>query len=921
MSKKIKFIKAITNSINFDLDAMTDQDRIVYKDLAKLRELIKTQAKEFGFYPDKLNDEDIENIEKLIRSRLNIQVRPTNFIDNQDKNYEEWYTKDLIESQENFFWNRYKKYLENQSRAPQFIQRLDIDSSQIVSRLGDPRRLSFNVKGMVIGHVQSGKTMSYTAVINKAIDAGYKLIIILAGLTNSLRTQTQARMNKDLIGKDILEGPYEKNISSQKIIGVGQEDNSKAFAHVATNIMQDFNKVKSTDLLEYDSLDGPIIIVAKKNVKVLESINKRLSDQNSGGKLKKTPVLLIDDESDNASVNTAKPDQNPKAINREIRSMLSNCNQISYLAYTATPMANIFIRPDDIMSPQDKIDLFPSDFICSLNPPNNYRGGDFYFENYTALDDLSNNSFDPIVEIDDYEKVLPLNHKKDHEITSLPKSLEDAVYYYFVAAAIKDYRREKGVIEIFGDDDRLDTMMINVSRFSNVQLIEVTPLIQIMITEIENAIKAFIKVNDDNLIVAKLRDTFNGINLKESLNWNTVKDSLEKMDDMLVWTANGPSQDELRFDRNTTTKYIVVGGMLLSRGLTLPGLTVSYFIRNTQMYDTLMQMARWFGYRDGYTDLTRVYMPGFVAINFTKVNQAINDLFGTIRYMSKNNLSPKDFGLKVESHSMLLVTAKNKMQNSEELEVSANLSGEHHQTWNFYQDHKIEEANRENTFKLLKKIKQYKSFDDDSNIIFRNIQLELISNFFANFKTHPNNSHIGTLNKDNDLFTGYINDHRNEELAEWDVGIFCKKNGKSGDIVSEIDALLNVKTYYENRTIAPKNSYADNLALSTRRSIASPNGRKVGLVDSDDVHERERPILIFHFLKAYKVEGTELREKLDDCVGKNYIGLSIFFPNSKNNNRAKRVYRVNMTYLKVHGLGPYSISQEDIYDDDEYDED
>jgi hypothetical protein len=920
LNEKIEFRRSITENINFALDNMTDQDRFLYSDIDKLWHLIKEKVDTYGWYPDKLNDDDIDTIHKQIRKRLNIQVKPTNFIDNQDKNHEDWYSKDLINSQDNFFWNRYKKYLEKQNRAPQFIQRLDKDSEQIVSRLGNPKRSTFNVKGMVIGHVQSGKTMSYTAVINKAIDSGYRLIIVLAGLTNSLRTQTQARMNKELIGKDIVEGTYEKDQGSHKVIGVGLEDNDKTFGHVATTVTQDFNKQKSSDLMEYDSIKDPIIIIAKKNVKVLESINKRLSNQNSRQGLKATPVLLIDDESDNASVNTAKPDQDPKAINREIRSIINNCKQISYLAYTATPMANIFIRPEDIMSPEDKIDLFPSDFICSLNPPNNYRGGDFYFSD-RAFDDSSNYDLDPIEDIDDYEEALPLGHKKDHEITSLPESLENSIYYYFVVVAIKDLRREKGAIEIYGEDDQLDSMMINVSRFSDVQLLEVTPLVQIMVTEIENAIKAFININNDNFIISKLRDTFNSINLEDQLNWDEVKDALVKMDAIQVWTANGPSQDIIEFNKNTTTKYIIVGGMLLSRGLTIPGLTVSYFLRNTKMYDTLMQMARWFGYRDGYTDLTRVYMPSFVADNFVNVNQAINELFGTIRYMGKNRLSPKDFGLKVESHSKLLVTAKNKMQSSEELEISANLSGEHHQTWNFYQDHKIEEANRRHTFKFLKNIMQDKTYDDENNIMFKDIHFELISNFFAGFKTHPNNSHIGTLNKEHDLFTGYINEYKNEELAKWDVGIFCKRSGKSEDKVLDIEALLDEEIYYENRKIAHKISYFDNLALSKRRSIVSPNGRKVGLVTSDDIHEREKPILILHFLKANKEADTKLEKKINDCVGKNFIGLSIFFPNSKDSNRTSKKYVVNETYLKEHGLGRYRVSDDDIYEDDEYDAD
>lgn len=304
---------------------------------------------------------------------------------------------------------------------------------------------------MVVGHVQSGKTANYTGLVCNAADAGYQVIIVIAGIHNNLRSQTQRRIDAGFIGFDSTR-LLEKRPDAESIIGVGRFDSSRR-PNTFTNVLRDFDKKIATGVgIPLENLREPVVFVIKKNPTTLRNLIDWLKEHNArrGAKSISSPMLLIDDEADNASINVAKGRDEASRINRQIRSLLRIFDRSTYVGYTATPFVNIFIDPD---SEHEMVgdDLFPRDFIVSLDPPDNYFGASKVF-----IDEA-----DRIIRhIDDHDALLPLTHKKGHPVNGLPDSLVDAMRAFVLARAIRLVR---------GQSDRHSSMLVNVSRFTDVQ--------------------------------------------------------------------------------------------------------------------------------------------------------------------------------------------------------------------------------------------------------------------------------------------------------------------------------------------------------------------------------------------------------------------------------------------------------------------
>ena len=225
-----------------------------------------------------------------------------------------------------------KKYLEEIKHwNPRVTATLDKVSDEIVDLLGDPQsKEPFQRRGLVLGDVQSGKTANYTAISNKAADTGYRIIIVLAGMMENLRQQTQSRLDAEFSGRKseyYLDPKAEQGIKNQPV-GVGRYGVQKRIA-AFTSVTKDFdiNVLKSNDL-NLQSVSDPIVLVVKKNKRILNNLIKWLSNSrdNTTGKIM-LPMLLIDDEADNASVNTKSEDDSPAAINACIRQLLNDMNR------------------------------------------------------------------------------------------------------------------------------------------------------------------------------------------------------------------------------------------------------------------------------------------------------------------------------------------------------------------------------------------------------------------------------------------------------------------------------------------------------------------------------------------------------------------------------------------------------------------
>src|SRR5690606_30900160 len=335
----------------------------------------------------------------------------------------------------NGFWGNYRQYLEEEKNfAPDVVNKLDRLTDRILDNLFNPtEKIKVNKKGLVVGQVQSGKTANYTGLICKAADAGFGLIIVMAGIHNNLRSQTQLRIDESFLGFDT---QHTRAFNQQSIkIGVGKPGFGKTnVAHSLTSSIEkgDFTQGAANALgLNFDTKE-PIIAVIKKNAHVLRRIYNWLvaqADENTelSRVIRNKALLLIDDEADNASINISNDPEKPAAINSLITSILRLFGKNAYVGYTATPFANIFI-------PLDDQNLFPRNFIINIPAPSNYIGPEKVFGFSPLEEDEVSDSVLPIVNrINDYSEFVPDRHKKDDQLPStLPESLKRAIRCFII---------------------------------------------------------------------------------------------------------------------------------------------------------------------------------------------------------------------------------------------------------------------------------------------------------------------------------------------------------------------------------------------------------------------------------------------------------------------------------------------------------
>lgn len=605
----------------------------------------------------RFSDDDLNAAVRALEARFSIRMTLGSMFEGED--YRPW----LIGRQGEidwFYWERYKKHLLKKSFPPHVVVTLDRLTDKIIDHLEDPLKPgNWARKGLVVGHVQSGKTANYTGLVCKAGDAGYRVIIVLAGTLNSLRNQTQERIDADFIGWCTRD---------KKHIGASTFGTRRRPVCFTTSV-EDFKKQTANSIaMGLGALNEPVVLIIKKNKSTLENLYSWLKDNNQHN-LQDFPMLLVDDEADQASINTNKEDKDPTSINLAIRNLLSLFTRSSFIGYTATPFANIFVDPeseDEMETGELYRDLFPRDFILSLDPPDNYIGPDRLFMDEADLDCIR--------DIEDNEDFLPIKHKIEFTPESLPESLRRAICCYFLAVTIRLLRGQVG---------KCHSMMVNASRFTKVQNI-LAGLVLEQIKQFKQSIANYASLppktalqNKDVLLLHKI---FNDEFGSAGFTWPDVQSKLrEAADPVEVLILNSSSQDTLDYSlRNYPIgrRIVAVGGLGLSRGLTLEGLITSYFLRNSIMYDTLMQMGRWFGYRDGYADLCRIFMTSAANSWYSHIADATEELRRDFKSMERAKLTPKEFGLRVRSHpTSLIVTARNKMRSGKKVPIQIALEG------------------------------------------------------------------------------------------------------------------------------------------------------------------------------------------------------------------------------------------------------
>lgn len=781
-----------------------------------------------------------------------------------------------------FYWDRLRRYyLETGQLPPQVVAALDKDTDDILGYCGNPAHdAAWRRRGMVMGHVQSGKTTNYSALIAKAADAGYKIIILLAGITNSLRAQTQERLDQTFIGRKSL---FQKIASEE--LAITAYSSVKRFPAYGTTRDSDFSKQSaSTYGVTLAALKEPVIFVTKKNKATLEALRNWVREQNAGREVD-YPLLLIDDEADNASVNTGDAER-VTAINKAIREILSYFSRSTYIGYTATPFANIFIDPDsdDEML---KEDLFPKDFIKALDPPSNYVGAHRIF---TERGDLK----EPMIRLlDDYDSYLPLRHKRDLPLAELPPSLVQAVRIFVLAMATRYLR---------GDGKKHCSMMINVSRFNDVQE-KIYGLVYQYVQELGNAVRLNAGLGRKGLSNKHLQSLSEDFRSEYPDIGCTFDDVLtvlpEAMASIEIRTVNmrGQSLDYSRYS-DTGLHVIAIGGLALSRGLTLEGLCVSYILRNASASDTLMQMARWFGYRQNYESLCRLYIPAESAGHYEFITDAIEELRSEIKRMERQNMTPAEFGLRVRhSPAAIRITAANKMQTATSITVAQDYSGRHIEGFALPNSREANLRNHASVTRFIERLKE--PTRKLGTMFWENVAAESVVDLVRTFEftSHPD---LTSIDGRTSLFLDYVGDRLASELRFWDVALPVQSG--AADLIrfspfGELplrrrhSGVINdgIFKFTASNRVAVKGDEA--LGLEKAALDAASTGGE--LSGTDICRLRSRPLLILHVVSV-KLRKDQAAALLIESPA---VTLSFCLPGT-DIKPLERIYQVNKVYKR-----------------------
>ena len=700
------------------------------------------------------------------------------------------------------FWNRYKQYLEDEKAfGLKVMTGIDQLTDRILDNLFDPTRenISLSKKGLVVGQVQSGKTSNYTGLICKAADSGFRFIIVLAGMHDNLRSQTQLRIDEGFLGFDT---QHLRALDTNKAkMGVGNIKDVIAHSLTSSEQKGDFSKGVANSLGINFRTNEPIIAVVKKNSSILKRLHDWLSSNadptSEGKKIRTKSLLLIDDEADNASINTNHEDDDPTKINEHIRNILRLFDKSAYIGYTATPFANIFV------SVKEDDDLFPRDFITNLPAPSNYIGPARVFGLKPQDEEAITTDVLPIAHcIRDYRNFIPDRHKQgDPKPDDAPESLRLAIRCFILVCAI---RRLRGQTEVH------NSMLVHVSRFIAWQG-RVKELVEAVFMDYRNKIQiewaetmeefrrtfeedngeylSFVTTSQQILDAPVLRD----IDTRTAVHdWASVRRELNEATQRIeVREINGSSGDALNYFDNQKVglSVIAIGGDKLSRGLTLEGLSVSYYLRATRMYDTLMQMGRWFGYRPGYVDLCRLFTSRELNEWFAHIAYASEELRAEFNYMADARSTPEQYALRVRTHpGQLQISAANKTRRA--VEVNISWAGKMVESYLLSKKREVIQSNLDALTNLIANmggIQEPKPYKPDS-FLWRGIPAEQIQTFLNGFQIPDS-----LLTSRPDFLEKYIADQvKIGEMRTWNVALMSKSGTDIRTQISKGGAIFSI---------------------------------------------------------------------------------------------------------------------------------
>jgi len=837
--------------------------------------------------------EDFRHLTKLEKDELLIELS-TYFI--ADLNFEtdlvlvergsvicdrdpEMHTEWIPDTSSRFYWRKQREFLmkvlvkrDSATVASKIINSIDYETEEILKNMEDPSRSKFYSRGLVVGYVQSGKTANFTALISKAADAGYRFVIVLAGIHDELRQQTQIRIDRELTGFDNLNlkskgmdfvdwNNYEVPKRWYNLTSAGWLSGKETGEFSGDGI----NTFGDTFL----NTDRPVIAIMKKNVKILDRLIKWIKQSSESDRIN-VPLLIIDDEADQASIdgNSNKSDTDPTKTNEKIRTIMTFFQRKGYVGYTATPFANVFIK-HDAKHQNLKGDLYPRNFVYSLPEPPGYFGTRRIFS-----DDLDQFFVIPIKDSAKEKKTLA-------DIGEPTENLINAIYTFFIAMSIRKLR---------GNEDAPMSMMINIDHRVN------------KMNRIGDVVKNFVlnylpKHCDKNLISKLLDDYLSSTKtLNNKLGVNNQLFSKDKIiactlgiiksKIIKVRTLNSDKDDKLDYAVDPSMKVIAIGGNKLSRGLTLDGLTITYYLReSSRQYDTLLQMGRWFGYRKGYEDLVRIYTSDLLWNHYKALAQIELEFRANVKQMIDDGKTPSEFAIGVRQILGLLPVAKNRMGAA----VLQNAYGgsQVSVTRLTLEMPKLIDDNIKYTKALLSKIEsqgiQYKninSFDFPTRLATKVSNSDVIE-FLEKFNLAKDTDGSYLEFKKDDLIEYIKKGISNGVIKYWNIGIVSVGPNNDNEIVQ---LTRSVKIRCINR--ARFKSDAVNGAYNIK-AVSSKSDRCMDLDKGaqNEYDNRKIPLLLIYCIsRKSKPQNTDtktrvaLYSKIDKSKHRNPVSYSIIFP-------------------------------------------
>jgi hypothetical protein len=874
---------------------------------------------------------DVEALTEDLERSVNVWVGDFKALDQKDDHIE-WLDAKRARMVRRF-WPRYQQTL-RESWGLASIEELDRQTDAILSRIEDPERDgAWDRRGLVVGHVQSGKTANYTGFLCKAADAGYKVLVVLAGMLDDLRTQTQIRLEEGLLGYNKLD---------KTIVGVGKYDQSPQLDSVTTRASNgDFSKAAARGFSIHPG-GAPLLFVVKKNASVLRNLLEWVAfaaKDNPAGRIRKVPLLVIDDEADHASVDTREqardedgnldPDHDPATINKLIRQLLHSFEQKAYVGYTATPFANIFIHEHGVTTDEGP-DLFPRSFIVSLPASSDYVGPATLFgSSGPSLIKKVDNEVGPA---DTFQKWMPPKHKKDHSpfAEHFPESLRQAMRAFVLSCAARRAR---------GQQRDHSTMLVHVTRFTDVQAI-VASQIEAELIALRDAVLYGGETHEERRKLQELWEvefnpTSTAMHQKnpqlKPLTWSQIAPLLpDAVSPVGVRRINGTAKDVLDYHvpRLEGLKVIAIGGDKLSRGLTLHGLSVSYFLRTTKMYDTLMQMGRWFGYRPGYLDLCRIWMPAELQTWFEHISEANEELRQEFDIMAARGGNPDKYGLKVRSHKVMTVTSAVKMRHATTMQVS--YVGVNAESTTFHTDLEVRKANKKAADHFINGLGVAETGEPaqergtkwhrwKGTVLWQGVEASKVTAFLRELRTHE-----AATSVDSSRLADFIDKQvKQRELTNWTVALLGNGKGKESEIgthqvrcIERAAKATDGGKVSVRRILSPRDEAIDldggswAAALEQTKLIRTRDPARVGdadPVDEEDDDDIERPSGPGIRAVRPKERGLLLVYPLDagklNLTGETpVIGFALSFPASESDVAVP--YKVNNVFALEHGSTP-----------------